>query len=127
VTARAKKTGIVLFAHGSSVEEANRRVHELAQQVQERAPYGCVHAAFLEKSQPDLATAIDAAVGAGLNRIIIVPYLLSAGVHLHRDLPNLVAAARRKHGNVEIAVSKGIEGHPLIISIILDRVREFEG
>jgi sirohydrochlorin ferrochelatase len=50
-------TGILLFAHGSSVEEANRAVHELARQIEAQGPYGYVRAAFLERARPDLGEA----------------------------------------------------------------------
>ena len=48
------KTGILLFAHGSPVEEANRGVHELAAKIEAAGPYGYVRAAFLDGGQPDL-------------------------------------------------------------------------
>lgn len=117
-------TAILLFAHGSSVEEANRGVHELARQVQALGAYAYVRAAFLELAHPDLAEAIEYAVGAGLRRVIIVPYFLTLGIHLRRDLPSLVAPLRVKYPQLAIDVGQSLEGHPLVTSIILERVRE---
>ncbi len=120
-------TGVLLFAHGSSVDEANRAVHELARQIQDAGPYTYVRATFLEQGQPDLGAAITHAVEAGLSQIIVIPYFLTMGIHLRRDLPNLLAHQRRKYPNLEIEVGQPLEGHPLMPSIILERVAEIIG
>jgi sirohydrochlorin cobaltochelatase len=111
------KTGILLFAHGSPVEEANRGVHELAEKIAASGPYRYVHAAFLDGGQPDLLAGVMQAAESGLER-------LTVGLHLRRDLPKLVAAAQEKHPNFEIAVGQSLEGHPLMPSLILGRVQE---
>jgi sirohydrochlorin ferrochelatase len=117
-------TGILLFAHGSSVEKANRAVHELARQIEAQGPYSYVRAAFLERAQPDLGEAVRQAVEAGRHRLIVIPYFLSMGVHLQRDLPSFIAALKQKHPRVVIDVGQSLEGHPLMASIILGRIEE---
>jgi len=116
--------GIILFAHGSPVDEANRGVHELARKIEAAGPYRYVRAAFLDCAQPDLPAAVTNAVEAGLARAIVIPYFLTLGLHLHRDLPRLVATAKEKYPGFEIAVGQPLEGHPLMPSIILGRVEE---
>jgi sirohydrochlorin ferrochelatase len=64
------------------------------------------------------------AAEAGLERLIVIPYFLTVGLHLRRDLPTLLAAAREKHPNFEVVVGQSLEGHPLMPSIILGRVQE---
>lgn len=124
MTAKDQTTGIVLFAHGSSVEDANRGVRELAQQIQEIGPYSYVRAAFLELARPHLSVAVAQAVEAGIRRVIIIPYFLTMGIHLRRDLPDLIAPERKKYPDLAIEVGQSLEGHPLLPSIILGRVRE---
>jgi sirohydrochlorin ferrochelatase len=122
-----KRLGIVLFAHGSAVEEANQSVHELARQIQDQGPYGYVRAAFLDVVQPDLTAAIAEAVKAGLRRVVVIPYFLTEGIHLQRDLPNLLAPLRAKFPDLQISVGRSLDAHPLMASIILGRVREAIG
>ena len=121
---RDMKTGVLLFAHGSPVEEANRGVRDLAEKIESAGPYRYVRAAFLDGGQPDLPAGVALAAAAGLERLIIIPYFLTVGLHLRRDLPKLVAAAKEKHPNLEIAVGQSLEGHPLMPSLILSRVQE---
>ena len=117
-------TGILLFAHGSSVEEANRAVDELARHIEAQGPYDYVRAAFLERARPDLGEAVRLAVEAGRQRLIVIPYFLTMGIHLQRDLPNFISALKQKYPEVMIEVGQSLEGHPLMASIILGRVQE---
>ncbi len=120
-------TGIVLFAHGSSVEEANAGVRELAKEVQVLGPYKYVRAAFLELGDPDLAKAVSQAVEAGLQRVVVIPFFLTLGIHLRRDLPSLIAPLKKKYPDLVLEASQSLEGHPLMASIILERAQEFLG
>jgi sirohydrochlorin ferrochelatase len=124
MTMESNSTGVLLFAHGSSVEEANQGVHGLARQVQALGPYSYVRAAFLELAQPDLGTAMAQAVEAGVRRVIVIPYFLTLGIHLRRDLPSLVTPLKQKYPGLQIDVGQPLEGHPLMPSIILGRVQE---
>jgi sirohydrochlorin ferrochelatase len=119
-----RATAILLFAHGSSVEDANRSVHELARQVQALGTHHYARAAFLELAHPDLAEAVQEAMGAGVRHIIVVPYFLTMGIHLRRDLSSLIAPLQLKHPQLPIDVAHSLEGHPLVTSIVLERVRE---
>ena len=113
-----------MFAHGSPVEEANRGVHDLAQSIAAAGPFPYVRAAFLDGGKPDLPGGVTEAAEAGLDRLIIIPYFLTVGLHLRRDLPKLIAAARDKYPHLEITVGQSLEGHPLMPSIVLSRANE---
>ena len=123
--------GIVLFAHGSRVEEANQGVRDLARQVRESGPYAFVREAFLELGEPDLGSALAEACKAQVRRVIIIPYFLTLGIHLRRDLPKLIEMHKNKLPGLEVEVGPPLEGHPEMPSIILGRVRkalaEFKG
>jgi sirohydrochlorin cobaltochelatase len=124
MTTESASTGIVLFGHGSRVAEANQGVRDLARQVQNAGPYRHVRAAFLELAEPDLNAAVAEAAAASLQRVIVIPYFLTEGTHLRRDLPNLIAPLKQKYPQLVIEVGQSLEGHPLMASIILGRVQE---
>jgi sirohydrochlorin ferrochelatase len=83
-----------------------------------------VTAAFLEGGQPNLSDAVDALVKRGANQVIVVPYFLTLGLHLQRDLPVLVDAVRRSHPGLEIVVREPLDGHPGMVDVLLDRAVE---
>jgi sirohydrochlorin ferrochelatase len=120
----AASIGIILFAHGSRVETANQSVRELASQVQGAGPYDYVRASFLELGTPDLQSAVRQAVADGRKRLIVLPYFLTLGLHLERDLPRLVQEARAAFPEADITVGESLDGHPNMVSVLLERARE---
>ena len=124
MNADGARSAIILFAHGSVVEEANQGVHDLASQIRSLGRFHFVCAAFLDCAHPNLGEAIDEAVHARSTRVIVIPYFLTMGIHLRRDLPNLIAPEREKHPRLMIDVGQSLEGHPLMSSIVLERVEQ---
>ena len=116
--------GYVVFAHGSSIESANDAVRAVAAEMARRGEYEAVEAAFLEGGKPDLAGAIEMLAGCGLTRVVVVPYFLTLGLHLQRDLPHLVDQIRAAHPKIEIEVTAPLDGHPAMVDALLARARE---
>ena len=116
-------TAIIVLAHGSTVPEANEEVARLAAEVSRRAqcPARC---AFLEQAQPDLPAAVAEAVAAGARRIVVIPYFLTMGVHMRRDLPRLIAEQQARFPAVDFRAGQSLEGYPGMAQALLDRVEE---
>jgi sirohydrochlorin ferrochelatase len=72
-----------------------------------------VETAFLE-AQPGLAEAVARLAGSGATRILVVPYFLTLGIHLQRDLPAIVEQLAQAHQNVEIRITPPLDGHPAL-------------
>ena len=119
-----KKTGVVFFAHGSPIESANEAVRQVARAAAERGGFDLWETGFLEGGRPDLAGATAALVAAGSSRIVVVPYFLTLGLHLQRDLPRLVAELASNYQDVEIVCGDPLDGHPALAEILADRARE---
>src|SRR5436190_23850363 len=80
------KTAILLIAHGSREPEANADLHHLAEALRRQGEYAWVEAAFLELAEPDPEAGAARCLARGAQRVILLPYFLSAGVHVTRDL-----------------------------------------
>lgn len=117
-------TGIIVFAHGSRIEPANQAVRAVAAELARSGPYQHVVAAFLELGQPDLETAAIELSKRGVRRLVIIPYFLTLGMHLERDLPRIVARISDNLSQLEISVSPPLDGHPGLLQVLLDRARE---
>jgi sirohydrochlorin ferrochelatase len=118
----AMRSGIVIFAHGSSIKSANEAVHAVAAAAAAAGPFECVETAFLE-AQPTLAEAVTRLARADVTRILVVPYFLTLGIHLQRDLPAIVAEIAQAHPNVEIRITPPLDGHPALTQALLDRAQ----
>ena len=58
----------------------------MAARISAQGEHPIVEACFLELAEPDIATGGSRCVARGATRVLMVPYFLSAGVHLLRDL-----------------------------------------
>jgi len=118
--------GIAIFAHGSSVAAANDAVRAVAARVSSQGGFDMVETAFLEGGSPDLAAAVASLAAKGAKRILVVPYFLTLGLHLQRDLPRIVADISSHHPDIEIHVAPPLDGHPAMAEALIERVREGE-
>jgi sirohydrochlorin ferrochelatase len=116
------KTGVIVFAHGSRVEPANEAVRTVAAALARQAGNPNVVAAFLELGEPSLEGAADRLAAGGAKRIVVLPYFLTLGLHMERDLPTLVAKISDAHPGVEVVVTPPLDGHPALVDILAARL-----
>lgn len=121
------KTGLIVFAHGSTVASANEAVCRVTAEVARQGGAELSETAFLESAEPDLDGAVARLLARGASRIVVVPYFLVPGTHLQRDLPRLVEQARRRNGDPQIDVTPPLDGHPGLAAIVIDRFRAAAG
>jgi sirohydrochlorin ferrochelatase len=114
-------TAIILFAHGSRIESANQAVRNVAADFSRASGNPDVEAAFLELGTPDLSGAVSSLAARGATTITVIPYFLTLGTHMERDLPRLAAAAAAANPGVDIRVTPPLDGHPALLQILLDR------
>ena len=116
------RTGIIVFGHGSSVPSANDAVRLVAADAARAGHWELCETAFLE-ADPRLDKAVAAVVNAGADDILVLPYFLTLGIHLQRDLPKLVEELVSVHG-IPIRVAAPLDGHPGLSRILIERALE---
>jgi sirohydrochlorin ferrochelatase len=116
------KTGIIVFGHGSSVESANDAVRVVAREAAVHGAWDLYETAFLEAT-PRLSDAVATLVSRGAREILVLPYFLTLGIHLQRDLPKLVEALSREYG-LPIRVTPPLDGHAQLSLILAERAKE---
>ena len=116
-------TAYIVFAHGSSIESANQAVRDVAAEMARRGGFEIVEAAFLEGGKPDLAAALES-VADRVSRVVVVPYFLTLGLHLQRDLPLLIRDVKAAHPGLVIEVTPPLDQHPAMVDALLDRARQ---
>ncbi|HWE53763.1 MAG TPA: CbiX/SirB N-terminal domain-containing protein [Bryobacteraceae bacterium] len=113
------KTGIVVFGHGSSVAAANEAVRAIAAAAAAQGGWALHETAFLE-AEPRLAEAVKKLAGAGVSEVVVLPYFLTLGIHLQRDLPRIVDDLAREF-QIAIRVAPPLDGHPELSRILVQR------
>jgi sirohydrochlorin ferrochelatase len=121
-----KHTALLLIAHGSRQEEANADLYHLVGQLRATGRYDLVEAAFLELAEPDIDEGAARCVARGAGRVILVPYFLSAGVHVRRDLAEARRRLAERYPDVEFRLAEPLGRHPLLAQIVSERAQEGE-
>jgi len=113
---------VLLIAHGSRHAPANDDLHRLAARLAARGEYLAVEPAFLELAEPDIPRGGDRCVARGASLVLMVPYFLSEGVHLIRDLTAARDALRDRHPAVEFRLGPPLGPDPLLDRLVLERI-----
>src|SRR5699024_2029589 len=84
---RPMQNALLLIAHGSRRTQSNDEIRALARQVGERAgtAFERVDCAFLELAEPSIGGGIARLAEAGAQHVLVLPYFLSDGRHVHED------------------------------------------
>ncbi len=114
-------THVVLVGHGSRSAEANATLVALARTLAADLALP-VHAAFLEICEPAIPATLRAAAAAGATRIVTVPYFLSPGMHVRRDIVAIVDAERAELG-IPIEIAAFLGSHPELPRLLADVAR----
>ncbi len=121
------KTALLLIAHGSRQDEANADLRDVVAEIRKGGDYAVVEGAYLELAEPTIEKASARCVARGVERVVLLPYFLSAGVHVRQDL----AAIRRKLAagfpRVEFSLAEPLGPHPLLVQIVEERARQALG
>jgi sirohydrochlorin ferrochelatase len=120
---RKPKTALLLIAHGSRQEEANADLLYVAAGLRAQG-WAIVEASFLELVEPGIAEGGARCVEQGAEQVILVPYFLSAGVHVRRDLAEARAKLAERFPAVDFRLAEPLGQHSLLLEIVAERVRE---
>lgn len=116
-------TALLLIAHGSRHAEANADLHHVATELRARG-HPIVVASFLELAEPGIEAGGRECVARGASRVVLVPYFLSAGVHVRRDLTQSRANLAHEFPAVEFLLAEPMGRHPLLADVVAQRAAE---
>lgn len=123
------KKALIIVDHGSTVEEANDMLAEIAGLVKsnEKCGFDIVRYCHMELAKPTIAEAFDACAAVGASHIVIHPYFLAPGKHSTQDIPRMAAEAAGRHKGVSYYVTEPLGVHENIIEVILERAADKKG
>jgi sirohydrochlorin ferrochelatase len=118
------KTGIILLSHGSRLPDAQVTLDKLVEQVKAGGNFDYITGASLQFNQPDLPSAVAETVSAGMDRVIVVPLFLYMGMHMRKDIPEIIQDQRKKYPHVRMDMTGNIGADRKLAEILLDRIGE---
>ncbi len=95
-------SGLLIIGHGTRDERGIRDFLDVVGQVQALMPDEPVQPGFLEFASPTIAAGVEQLASQGVRQIRAMPLLLFAAKHVHRDIPEILAASRLREPALEI-------------------------
>ena len=120
----AVSSSVMIIAHGSRVAAANAELVDIAQLLKSTTLYERVQVAYLELAHPTIPEAAKLCVDSGARQVLMMPYFLSAGSHVTRDLKAFRQQFAEQYSNVEWILCQPLGVHPQMITIITDRISQ---
>lgn len=115
--------GLLLIAHGSRRADANADLEHVAQELRARG-YPIVVPSFLELAEPNIEGGARRCIEQGAQVVVLLPYFLSSGVHVLRDLTEAQQRLSADYPRVEFHLAEPLGRHPLLIQVVVDRAEE---
>lgn len=116
-------TALLLIAHGSREDEANDDLRHVAASLRQRG-HALIEPCFLELAEPNIEEGGRRCVEQGAGQVVLVPYFLSAGVHVRRDLTEARRRLEERFPQVEFRLAEPLGRHPLLLDVVAERVRQ---
>ena len=112
---------LILLAHGSRRKESNLEIESIAKKIAlfKVKEFEVVMPAFLEFEKPSITEAIDKCASIGATKVTLLPYFLSAGVHITKDIPAEVEKSSQKNPNLKIKITDYFGSRDEIAEILL--------
>src|SRR5262249_60498080 len=89
-----------------------------------RGGYDLFDVVFVCRAAPPTPAAASRCVAQGATRVVMLPYFLSAGVHVRRDLAALRDELARRYPGVEFRLAEPLGRHPLLLEVVAARAQE---
>src|SRR5262245_16112594 len=110
-------SAVILFAHGAREPEWARPFEQVRDRL--RAEGLRVELAYLEIMRPSLEETARVLAAQGAKTVTIVPLFLAQGKHLKRELPEMLEALKREHGDLQFRVTPALGDEPEILAAIV--------
>jgi sirohydrochlorin ferrochelatase len=123
VNQAVSRTALLLIAHGSRNPEANDDLRFIAAALTGRG-HEIVEPSFLELAEPGIDEGGARCVARGAHQVVLIPYFLSAGVHVRRDLTEARERLAARFPGVEFRLAEPLGRHPLLLDVVIERVRQ---
>ncbi|ABA89975.2 sirohydrochlorin cobaltochelatase [Syntrophotalea carbinolica DSM 2380] len=111
------KPSLLIVGHGTRHAQTGDMLQVLADRLRQRLDTR-VAVAFLAHGAPRVAAAIDSFYTAGVRQLVVIPFFLSAGVHVTVDLPGELEKARHRYPALQIVQTDFFGAHPAIGDVL---------
>ena len=103
---------LVLIGHGSKLPYNKENLEKLAEILRKKSRFKTVEVSFMVRNKPTIPEAIEEIAKSGINKIVLVPAFLAAGVHTTQEIPEMIGLKGEEH-HLKAKGIKIIYGEPI--------------
>ena len=116
------KHAVLIIAHGSRRHEANDELLWVVEQFRLVTPSQFIQNCYLELAHPTIPEGAVNCVTSGADHISLLPYFLSPGRHVQKDLRLHQKKLSHQYPQIQWTLCEPLGKHPLIIEILKQRL-----
>jgi sirohydrochlorin cobaltochelatase len=117
-----RKTGVVIFTHGSRLKAGNDTMLALVKRLRDRLGTDLIEPCFMELGKPPIPVAIKRLLKKGCNHIYGYAFFLVPGSHLSEDIPFIFAQTLKKFPDVTWELSPPMLDDPAMLEFVARRL-----
>ncbi len=118
------KRALLIVDRGSREPEVRQELAEICALAKQKAGYDYAGYCFLEVVSPFIEEGIKSCLDSGADAITVMPYFLYPGMKLKDSVKQ--SAMFGKNHNLKIVITRPLSYHPLMASLVVDRVSELK-
>ena len=118
------KKSLLIVGHGSKSADAVKAFDQIINVVREKSKFDHVAGAHMELSKPSIDEVVDNLAIEKSKQIIVAPYFLYEGMHIKKDIPEIIEKMSKKYPDIDFKMARPIGFEPVLADIILKRAEE---
>ena len=122
-----RKTGVVIFTHGSRLKAGNNLMLAFVDQLRRRFGSDHIEPCFMELGQPLIPVALRKLVRQGCTHIFGYALFLVPGSHLQEDIPLIFQETLKKYPGVTWEISPPMLADPLMVDFVAQHLQQALG
>jgi sirohydrochlorin ferrochelatase len=119
-----KTEAVIILGHGSGTSGAGDDMERIAGILSERFAYRIVEICYLSRQEPSFPEAFDKCITRGAKRIIVIPYFLHAGIHILKDIPEMVKEKAMQYPHAEVVIGRHLGFDECLVELVRKRAEE---
>jgi len=121
-----ERHAVVVVGHGSRNPAALEVLEKVAGLLAAQTGWTVAHAS-MEFNRPTLLEAVTELYGKGFRKVLVAPYLLYAGNHVAKDIPEQLGELLAAHPDLHVELTKPLGLDQRLVAVLEERVRTAQG
>lgn len=113
---------VLVVAHGSKAKSTEATFDAVLAMVRRRLPGEVIEAAYMQLSEHGLEQAVAELAGRGATEIKVVPYFLFSGMHILRDIPEMLEGFKARWPGIDFSLGETLGADERLADILADRI-----